>query len=141
MSQDPFDEARSGFIRLDDLLGRLLIVAPKTLEQRKSKENEGTYDAIMADVVVCDGPVTEEIENVPITLDNIQFGGVVVVNQLKSKIKDGKLVLGRLGQQERQSGKKGQPAWVLNPPTDKDKDLARPLALAYREANDPFAGS
>lgn len=136
---DPFDDARSGFVKLDDLLGRLLIVAPKSLEQRKSKENGDMYDVVIADVVVCDGAVTDVIEQVPTTLDGIMFGGVVVVNQLRSKIRDGRLVLGRMGQQANQTRAKGAPAWVLEPPTDADKVIARPLAKEYQNANDPFA--
>lgn len=139
---DPFSDARSGFVKLDDLLGRLLLVIPQSIETRPSRmagaAPGATYESITADVIVLDGDITELVEEVPMTIEGTYISGGVIVPQLKPKIASKGMVLGRLGQQPSQTPKFG-PAWVLQPPTDKDKVLARPAAKAYQEANDPFA--
>jgi hypothetical protein len=152
VEKDPFSDARAGFVKLDDLVDRLVLVVPLSIEERKSTlpGSEGkTYESITADVIVCDGDVTDMIEEVPMVLEGIFVSGGVIVPQVKPKLprgnKEGGMVLGRLGQQPSQTYKKGSPAWVLNEPTDEDKVIARPLAKAYlaaqREATDPFSGA
>lgn len=143
---DPFSDARAGFIKLDDLLGRLLLVVPLSIEDRPStqpgKTNE-TYESLTCDVIVLDGEINDMIEAVPSTLEGIYISGGVIVPQLKPKLARGNraagMVLGRLGQQPSQTYKKGSPAWVLTEPTDEDKVIARPVATAYLANSDPFA--
>ena len=140
---DPFQTARSGFVKLDDLLGRLLLVVPQSIEERESTlpGSQGRkYDSITADVIVCDGDVTDVIEEVPTTLESVFFSGAVVVNQLRGAVKGSKMVLGRLGKQKSQTKGFGD-AWVLQEPTEDDKKIARPVATAYLADNDPFAGA
>ncbi len=144
-TNDPFSDARAGFVKLDDLLGRLLLVIPLTIEDRDSTQPGSagkTYESITADVIVCDGEVTDMIEEVPTTLEGIFISGGVIVPQLKPKLpragKGSGMVLGRLAQQPSQRFAKGSPAWVLAEPTDADKVIARPLANAYLSENDPF---
>lgn len=142
MTTDPFSDARSGFVKLDDLLGRLLLIVPKSVETRPSRmpgaPAGATYESITADVIVLDGPVTELVEEVPMTIEGTFISGGVIVPQLKPKIASQGMVLGRLGQQPSQTKQFG-PAWVLQPPTDADKVLARPAANTYLAANDPFS--
>ena len=146
---DPFDEARPGFVRLDDLLGRLLLVAPYDVEQRAStlpgaKEGD-TYESITADVIVLDGPTTELIEEIPYEIEGMFISGSAIVPQLKPKIRKRGLVLGRLGQQDNRKNPKFGKAWVLEPPTEADKALARPVAQDYlarrQPEQDPFASA
>jgi hypothetical protein len=139
---DPFSDARSGFVKLEDLMGRLILVIPQGIEERPSRlptaRQGDMYESITADVIVLDGPITELIEEVPMTVEGTFISGSVIVAQLKPKVKTQGMVLGRLGQQPSQTKSFG-PAWVLQPPTDADKVLARPAAKAYQEQNDPFA--
>lgn len=141
---DPFSDARSAFVKLDDFLGRLVLVVPKESREEASTlpGSQGKmYEKVIADTIVLDGDVTDSIETVPGTYEDTHWSGAVVVSQLKPKIRTGGMVLGRLAQQPSKTKGFG-PAWVLQPPTDEDKVLARPAATAYLEANvDPFAGA
>lgn len=144
---DPFDDARPGFVRLDDLLGRLIAVIPQSIEEREStlpKSQGKKYESITADVIVLDGKPTDMVEAVPVVLEGIFFSGSVVVNQLKPKLRKQpheRMVLGRLGQQPARTKGFGD-AWVLEAPTDKDKEIARGPAREYLEKNtDPFAAA
>jgi len=141
---DPFSDARSGFVKLEDMLGRLVLVAPKSVEQRQSTlpgANGKTYDSIVADVVVLDGEPNEVIEEVPLTVEGAFISGAVIVNQLRAKVKTQGLVLGRLGQQPSRTKSFG-PAWVLNPPTDTDKNIARGPAQQYLASqSSPFSAA
>lgn len=146
-SQDPFSDATSGFVKLEDLMGRLVLVVPQSIETRASTLPGSIgkqYESVTCDVIVLDGEVTEKIEEVPATLESVFFSGQVVVGQLKPKVKNHGMVLGRLGQQPSQTKGFG-PAWVLNPPEEKDKKVARPAAAAYIKAledqSSPFEGA
>lgn len=138
--RDPFSDARSGFVRLDDMEGRLLLVVPLSVEQRDSTlpgQSGKKYDSITADVIVLDGDTTDMIEEIPFTIEGTFLSGQVLTAQLKAKVGKG-MVLGRLGKQKARTKGFGD-AWVLNAPTDADKKLARPAAKAYQEENDPFS--
>lgn len=141
---DPFDDARSAFVKLDDLLGRLVLVVPLEVRTEPSTlpGSQGkTFEKVIADTVVLDGPVTDLIEAVPSTLDELHWSGQVVVGQLKPKVRiTNGMVLGRLAKQPSKTKGFG-PAWVLESPTDADKVIARPAAKAYLDAHaepDPF---
>jgi hypothetical protein len=142
MTDDPFDDARPGFVRLEDLKGRLLCVYPQSSSERDSNlpgQQGKKYEQILADVIVLDGDVTEQVEEVPTILDGIAFSGSAIVPQLKSKLGKNRGVLGRLATRKSQTKGFGD-AWVLDAPTDADKTLARPHAIAYQEKHaDPFA--
>ncbi len=146
---DPFDEARPGFVRLDDLVGRLVLIAPHSVEQRPSTlpgAKEGaTYESITADVIVLDGEPTETIDEIPYVVEGMYISGSAIVPQLKPKIRKRGLVLGRLSQQPSRKNPKFGKAWILEPPTEADKALARPHAHAYLERRqaeeDPFSSA
>lgn len=145
---DPFSEARSGFVKFEDMVGRGLLFVPLSSEIRKStlKGQEGKdVLTVITDIVVLDGPVNEQIESVPLTLESVPVMSTAVVNQLKVKIgkkaPDGKtpaMVLGKLSQQK--SGY-GTPMWILEAPTDAHKALAREAAKQFTpgDDDDPFA--
>lgn len=138
---DPFTDARTGFVKLEDLLGRLLLVVPQSIEERQSTLPGSVgkvYDSITADVIVLDGPATDLIEQVPATLENVYLSGSVIVAQLRSKVKTKGMVLGRLGQQKARTKGFGD-AWVLDAPSESDKAPARVAAAAYLAESDPFA--
>lgn len=140
---DPFSDARSGFVKLDDLEGRLILVVPQAIQERASTlpgQQGKTYEQITGDVIVLDGPVTDMIEEVPMTLEGIAISGQVITAQLKPKVKTNGMVLGRLGKQPSQTKGFG-PAWVLNAPEEADKVIARPAATAYLADSDPFGSA
>lgn len=139
---DPFNNATTEFVRLDDLVGRAILVIPKELTERVSTlpgSNGKTYESVTADVIVLDGPITEKIPSIPSTHESVFFSGQVVVGQLKPKVATNGMVLGRMAQQPSKTKGFGD-AWVLQPPVDADKVLARPAARAYLDASDPFSG-
>lgn len=157
---DPFSEARSSFVTLEDCFrdsdgavlpvgspkGRLILVEPLSIEKRQSNlpnQTDKMYDSITANVVILDGPVTEKIEAIPFKVDGMFLSGSVIVNQLKPKLPDKrpaqKYALGRVGKQPSQTKGFGG-AWVLNgngyTVTEADKKLAR----SYLETLNPFDG-
>jgi len=135
---DPFSDARSGFITAEDFQGRLLLVAVTGFEaNRESTMNPGkTFDTIIADVTVLDGPITEMFDHIPMKIEGQYLSGSGLVPQLKGKV--GKVhpsnqILGRMTQRPaRVTGFK--PANVLAEPTDADKVTAR----AYLATLNPF---
>ena len=147
---DPFSDARPGFLRVDDFLGRLILVNPKEVLVKKSKYPPyGPVDVIVADVIVLDGEVNDVIEDVPGVHDDLQLTGSVLTGQLKPKVKkpaeQGGMVLGRVAQQPA-ADRANRDAWVLQPPTEEDRVIARPAAERYIRdlqalAVDPFASA
>jgi hypothetical protein len=102
--------APGGGIAWKDLDGRLLYIRPTAVEE-KVKTMLGEKDAVLADVIVLDGPdaSTEYIEALVFPL--------VLQSQLRRML--GKQVLGRLGQG---AAKPGQSApWILSSPTAEDR--------------------
>lgn len=155
MTTDPFAEAESSFLSLDDMVeggpdggGRLLLITPLSIEKKPStfpnaKPGE-TYDSITADVVILDGKTTEKIPEVPYLVEGMFIGSSVVVPQLRPKLpRDGKpagMVLGRAGTQPART-KGFRPSFVLNGNGYKVTDADRELARAYLATLDPFASS
>lgn len=137
---DPFADASAAFVKPEHLVDRLLLVIPQSVESRPSTlpGSQGKmYESVTTDVIILDGEVTDLIDEVPMTVENIFFSGQVVVGQLKPKVKDHTMVLGRLGKQPSKTKGFGD-AWVLNPPTEDDKKVARPAANDYLASRDPF---
>jgi hypothetical protein len=134
---DDFDDARPGFVKLEDLLGRLLLIKPTGVTGERESTLRGQsgqmYEWIETDTVVLDGDVSELIESVPTVLDGFQFTGANLVGTIKPKIRTGRKVLGRLGQRPASDKQIKTLAWYLDAPTDADKDVAR----AYRKAHPP----
>lgn len=130
---DPFDEAHEGFLKMDDLLGRLLLITVMESGERESNlpnSKEGaSYVWVETDTVVLDGDITDMIDEVPCTLEAFQFSGQRITGQLlaplKKKLRGAGtgLVLGRLAQVKAVKFK--TLAWTLDAPTDADKVLAR----------------
>lgn len=160
---DPFDapapqQARGP--RLREMYGRLLLVVPVKLEEglvsRTFKNPDGspaTQDRMTANVTILDGgtihyggqpekmppvPHSKSAE-IPMEIKGMFISGVGLISQcrdaLAKKITQGRpgMVLGRLTRGE-DSGK-GEPPWLLTPPTEDDKNIAR----QYLATRDPFA--
>lgn len=149
---DPFSTAREGFVKMDDVLGRLLLIQTQDSGERQStqkgaKDGE-VYIFVETDTTVLDGDVSEMIDTVPMVLESFQFSGQTIVGQLLPQLKKFKagggtgMVLGRLTQKP--SSYK-TPMWVLAEPTDADKAMARKwldaekARKAEQEPADPFA--
>ncbi len=136
---DPFASARSGFIQMKDLVGRLILAAPLSVETRDSTKYPGKkFDSYTCDVIVLDGPITEMIETIPFTVDGMWLAGGQIGPQLASSLRKKGLVLGRMTQVP---SNKGADAWVLSEPTDQDKAIARGPANAYLAQNAPFSSA
>jgi hypothetical protein len=136
---DPFDSAREGFVKMDDLKGRLILVSPTGIGTRDSTlpGSQGkVYEFVESTTVVLDGGPDEMVTEVPMVLDGFQFSGQAITGQLKPKVARRGMVLGRLGQKPSQTKGFG-PAWVLQEPTEDDKVLARRY-LAEHPPEDPF---
>jgi hypothetical protein len=144
MSQDEFDGARSGFVKQEDLEGRLLLIKPFELGERVSTGQyagtnaDGTpksYEYAVTTTVVLDGEPGDLIDEVPFLLEDYQFAGLRLVAQLKPKIRTGRQVLGRL---TRVPVKGRTDAWELAEPAEADKVVARAY-LASVPKDDVFA--
>lgn len=142
MSNDPFASASSGD-RITDLDGDLLLITPIEYVE-KVDTTFGETDAVDADVVAFDGDTGTQ------TFDGMRIfqGALIGATKRAAKFnqdnpggdpKTGrpKMILGRLG---RGDAKKGQSApWILSPPSEADKQLARDyLAKVPTEPVNPF---
>jgi hypothetical protein len=128
---EDFDLARSGYVKMDDLLNRLLLIKPTDHGTRESKEKgQSDYEYVVCDVTVLDGPTTDMIDEVPGTLEDFQLSGVNVVNTLKPKLKRGGRVLGRLAQHKAQG--RSTLAWHLDEPTPADVAATKAYLKAKR---------
>jgi len=137
-----FVAARSAFMKLDNVLGRLLLVEPISRGERESTmpgQSGKIYAYIESDVVVLDGDINEDFEELPSVLDNFQISGQAIVGQLEGALKKGRKVLGRLGQKPSATKGFGK-AWVLEDPTEADIAVAKAyLAKVREEADNPFS--
>lgn len=141
-ADDPFEDVTSGFVKMDDLEDRLLLIAPKELKEMpstiKGATAGSTYVAVVSDVVVLDGALTETIDEVPFTLEEFHLAGQVIEGQLRGAVRKGTMKLGRL---IKTASQYKTSRWELRPATDEDKALARPAAAAYLKSQpDPFEG-
>lgn len=152
---DPFSGASSGFIKVDDLLGRTVLFVPKSKEKKAStiQGQEGKMvDVVMADLIVCDGELTEQIDKIPFISRDFMIWGQVLVGQVRGKIgrknADGTpaMVAGLMTERPTPKYGRNSKAWTLNGEPDAfDVTAARAGAKAYiAEENtvqddDPFA--
>jgi hypothetical protein len=131
---EDFDDARSAFVKSEDLEGRLLLVQPHETGSRKSTlpgADGKEYEFVVCDVHVLDGEATDMVVAGDV-LEDFQFAGVNVVGQLKPKIRRGKKVLGRLAKKKAQQ-RGFSDSWILGDPTDADKAKARKYLAALAE--------
>jgi len=127
---DMFDSPASG-AKITTFEGMLLLLSP-TEYREGIATSFGPADAVVTEVAVLDGDYVGE-----------KHAGVMVfqkalMGQLRPKVGTGRMVLGRLG---RGVAKTGQSApWILQDPTDADKDAARKhlAAVAVAEDKPPF---
>lgn len=135
--EDEFSDPTTGFDKLQDYKGELVIIMPKEYLQgltTKHSKVPGDTDAVDADFWV----VTGSSAGKEVDLARVFSGGLV--SQLRRSL--GKKVLGRIGSQDFSKG----PGWVINPATDADKVLARQYLAdrttrkaAQKASEDPFA--
>jgi hypothetical protein len=149
---DPFSDPGSGgsYPTMKMLNGRLLLIRPTVLEKGLPNTLQpGTFrDRITADVVVLDGDDITEIVNddgdvtaeldeplvPPFKLEDMYISQSKLISEIKSKVADKGLVIGRLARlKPLKAGQKG--AWSLQVATDADRAVGR----AYLASVDPFA--
>lgn len=144
--QDPFDTATSEFVGLKDLAGRLVLVIPKELQRGIPSTRPGagkkTYDRVVADVIVLDGPADPDkgIDEIPYTFEDMFVSGSAVVPQLRSAVKKRRPKLGVVVLQKPQV-KGNNPAPILEGEdvTEEQKALARAAYATWQaEQEDPF---
>jgi len=112
---DMFDAPSSG-VKITDLEGRLLLVFP-TEHREAIQTSFGPADAVIADVVVLDGPDSPKKEY------GVMLFQKKLQGQTRPKVGTGRAVLGRLG---KGIAKAGQSApWQLKDPTPAEADTAR----------------
>ena len=128
-----FDSARSGFVTMDDLKGRLLLITPTATGVKESKtKGQDDFETITAEVLVLDGGTTDLIDEIPFELEEYLMWGTNIVSTLRPKIKRGGRVLGRLNQHKA----KGYStlAWHLDEPTPEDIASTKAVLKARRLA-------
>lgn len=110
---DEFEGPSSGdFFKPKEHNGELLLVQPASVE-KDVKTEFGVDDATRATIVVLDGPNA-----------GTEFPDGLIFGALRKSVGHiGKWHLGRLGQGQAKPGKSAP--WVLQEPTDADKDVAR----------------
>jgi hypothetical protein len=132
--EDEFDDARSGFVKQDDLEDRLLLVYAHEIGERESTlpgQSGKMYNYVVTTAHVLSGQVEGLIDEVPMVLEEFQFSGINVVGQLKPKIRSKRPLLGVLTRRPAQ--KRGmQDSWVFEPPTDQQKARARKYIAALK---------
>jgi hypothetical protein len=141
-SVDSMESAR-GFLKMDDLEGRLLVIKPLDTGERESNlpgQAGKMYQYVVCDIVVCDGEIDDRIgDEIPGQLDRYQLSGATVVGQLEPKIGKGKVVVGRL--EKKAASRKGfSPTWYLTTPTPDEMTAAKAAIVAIQttKADSPF---
>jgi len=146
MSDDPFATAPTTFAGLGDLEGRTVVIVPLRLESGipSNRPNGGTYERVIADVIVLDGEPDEElgIDELPATIEEMFISGSVVVPQVKTKVKSHQPIIGVVVKTPSKT-KGNAPAVMLDGKasvTDEARALARKAYDAYlKSQEDPFA--
>lgn len=158
MINDPFASA-SGFESVIDAdhYGQLILFTPLEhvfgVKTQYSTPEKPTCDVIDSDAVVLDGPNSgEEFESV-----RIFQGPIISTLKRSAKYNDAnpsgdpatgkpRMVLGRLGRGEDKTGKLTEElyftaadkrAWILTPPTEADKQLARDYLAGQAKVAEP----
>jgi hypothetical protein len=129
---DPFASPSAG-VKITEYKGRLMLVTPLEYVTGISTKF-GESDAVDADVVILDGEEKGE------RLDNVRIFQGALIGVLKGRIgKQVGMVLGRLGTVPNKKDTEGKPVWVLEQPTEDDKQVARDYLAAATKPKDPFA--
>jgi hypothetical protein len=129
---DPFAAPSAG-VKITEFKGCLLLFTP--LAYVTDIETKfGKTDAVESDVVVLDGKDKGE------RIDNVRIFQANLVGALKHRIgKTPGMVLGRLGTVPNKKDAEGKPVWVLEQPTEQDKQAARDYLAKATAPKDPFA--
>jgi hypothetical protein len=142
---DLFEDVVADYVGIDDLDGRHLVVIPDRIETAESTSQPGkTYERIIGDVIVLDGPVTDKITEVPFVVTEMYLSATNVVNRLKSSVKDRKPRLGLVDSvpSKRNKNVKAYGFQPVDATNREVRDKANAAIVAYREAahaEDPFA--
>lgn len=123
---DPFDTPRQTLPNLDWLVGRLCLIYPsKKLTGLKSKSGGADYEAVVADVYVLDGAITEFVPAVPGKIEDFRFNGENFVPELERSIGTGRPKLFRIAEQPSRPNPKVMTRFPDRDVTEGDKVLAK----------------
>lgn len=130
MGENPFaSPAQTSGVQWEELLGRLLLIEPKAVEQG-IQTSFGEKEAVRADITVIDADDAPEVY-----ADALIFPSVLI-GQTRSQV--GKMVLGRLAQGVAKPGQK--PPWRLEEATEADIAVGIRY-LESRKPRNPFAAA
>jgi len=122
--EDPFDNQRDGFAKVEWLIQPERLVLMWPLEIKHLQGDNGPFDAIECRLVVLDGPTNENIPTIPYEILPFRFNSESIVNDLKHLIGSRKPKLARVHSQPSKRNKL-VPARFLTAPTEEDRTLAR----------------
>jgi hypothetical protein len=98
---DPDVDAASGtFVKMEDLMGRHVIIVPKAIEEKEGTNpafGNSKYNVAISDLIVLDGRKTEKITEVPLIQYDFWVTGFAVIAELRKYVGTGTPVLGYLG--------------------------------------------
>lgn len=124
---DEFDSARSDYLTVAHLDGRLVLVW--ALELKTENGSTGKYDKIISDVVVLDGDVTEDevalgYEQTPYVAERMHISNGAIVDKLKARVGSPRPYLGRIASAPSKVNRQVTAYWVAEP-SEGDKTLAK----------------
>jgi len=132
---DEFATARREWLDLAALDERLVMFVVKKIGEKKGQD--GPYEYVEADVIVCDGePLGELLPTVPYTVAGMHINATGVVDQLKEYAGKAVPFLARLDSVPSKRNKNIKVMGVRkHEVTPADKLLARPLWRQYKQDN------
>ena len=83
-TEAPDRESGLKFFKMEDLIGRNVIIVPKSIEWKQGDRDK--YESITADVIVLDGRRTEKIPALPHVERNKFLGGWALVAELRKYV-------------------------------------------------------
>ena len=100
-TEAPDRESGLKFFKMEDLIGRNVIIVPKSIETKQGTfERDGkppsSYESITADLIVLDGRKTEKIPELPRIERDFWVTGYNVVAELRQFVGKGQPVIGYL---------------------------------------------
>lgn len=94
-----FDDPGSDFVTIHDIDGRTVCVFPKEIRREAAKDpkpGKETFEKVVADVIVLDGPVTDAIQQVPGLIPDMHLSAGAVVAAIRGNVRTKRPIMGRI---------------------------------------------